>query len=275
MQFTFSTRAGSTRKPSEDFVAVGPGAAILLDGLTAPSDLGTGCMHGTPWFVAHLGSQLLGRVTTRPTDPLTTLVAEAIDAVAGMHAGTCDLEHPGTPSSSIAMIRIGQENVDHLVLFDSVILVSALSAAQVAVATDHRVDSFAQREHDDAVAQHLGTEEHTRAISRLVARQRFHRNVTDGYWVAAAKPEAASHAMTNSVDRAGIRQVALLSDGASCLVEKYAKTDWPGLLKILEAEGPAALIGRVREAEESDPHGIRWPRYKCSDDATAIWCRLS
>jgi len=32
------------------------------------------------------------------------------------------------------------------------------------------------------------------------------------------------------------------------------------------------LIARVRDAEQSDPDGVRWPRFKPSDDATAIFC---
>jgi hypothetical protein len=31
--------------------------AIVLDGLSAPPALRTGCAHGTPWFVARLGSE--------------------------------------------------------------------------------------------------------------------------------------------------------------------------------------------------------------------------
>ncbi|MFE9204091.1 hypothetical protein [Micromonospora sp. NPDC007230] len=65
---------------------------------------------------------------------------------------------------------------------------------------------------------------------------------------------------------------ALLSDGASRLADRFDLTDWAGLLEILHDHGPAELIHRVRAAEDSDPHGTRWPRGKTHDDATAAYC---
>ena len=38
----------------------------------------------------------------------------------------------------------------------------------------------------------------------------------------------------------------------------------------LTAAGPGELIRQVRAAETADPAGIRWPRNKIHDDATAI-----
>ena len=66
----------------------------------------------------------------------------------------------------------------------------------------------------------------------------------------------------------------LLSDGVSCLVELYAVVDWPELLGIMQQHGPTHVISRVREVEDADPTGTRWPRYKRSDDATAAFCLL-
>jgi hypothetical protein len=43
MRLTLATDAGSPPWPNEDFAAVGPGAAVLLDGATTvPSDADTG-----------------------------------------------------------------------------------------------------------------------------------------------------------------------------------------------------------------------------------------
>jgi hypothetical protein len=85
---------------------------------------------------------------------------------------------------------------------------------------------------------------------------------------------AAYQAVTGSWPRAQVKRAALLSDGASCLVEPYAVVDWMELLDILQQHGPTRLISRVREVEDADPTGTRWPRYKRSDDATAAFCLL-
>lgn len=270
MRVSFATTAGSKLKPSEDFVAATPTVALVLDGLTAPPDLGTGCVHGTPWFVAQLGTRLLREATCRPTDPLADCVADAITAVAALHRDTCDLTHTGTPCCSVAILREGPEQVEHLSLFDSVLLLDGVDG--VRAVSDLRIDGFAQAEHADIQTLPLGTDEHAAAVSRLVAAQRPHRNVPDGYWTAAADPAAAAHAVTGSVRRSTLHRAAVLSDGASCLAEDYDVVDWASLLDLLEVAGPDAVLDEVRRAEASDPRGTRWPRYKASDDSTAMLC---
>jgi hypothetical protein len=91
-------------------------------------------------------------------------------------------------------------------------------------------------------------------------------------WVAGAKPAAAYQAVTGAQPLDEVSRAALLSDGVSCLVELYAVVDWPEFLDNLEQHGPGHVISRVREVEDADPIGTRWPRYKRSDDATAAFC---
>ena len=54
VEVSFASWPGSISRPNEDFVTASPSVAAVLDGLLAPPALGTGCVHGTPWFVAHL-----------------------------------------------------------------------------------------------------------------------------------------------------------------------------------------------------------------------------
>ena len=285
MRVSFATRPGSAEKPTEDFLAAAPSVALVLDGLTSPPELGTGCVHGTPWFVAQLGTHLLHSATTRPATPLTDLVANAIEAVAGLHSESCDLMHPGTPSCSVALLREGSQSVDYLSIFDSVIILDGANGANGAngiegpddipmVVTDLRVDSYAQEEHKATQQYAIGTEEHWQAVKRLVAAQRPHRNQPDGYWVAAATPQAAYEAVTGSVPRSAVARAAVLSDGASCLVDRYATAHWRSLINLLDTHGPAEVIAQVRHAEAEDPLGTRWPRYKRSDDSTVVYCVL-
>jgi len=259
-------------RPNEDFVTASASVAVVLDGLSAPPTLGTGCLHGTPWFVAYLGTQVVGAATTARDEPLMDLVASAIARVANSHAHTCDLEHPGTPSSSLAVVREGDQRVEYLLLFDSVILLDG--APGLTVLTDRRVDAFAQQEHLATREQPIGSPAHQERVQELVAAQRRHRNQPGGYWVAGAKPAAAYRAVTGTRPLDQVSRAALLSDGVSCLVNLYAVTDWPELLGIMQQHGPARVISQVREVEDADPVGTRWPRYKRSDDATAAFCLL-
>jgi hypothetical protein len=269
----FDTAAGSASKPNEDFVAASSSVAVVLDGVTAPPTLGGSCAHGTPWFVAQLGSHLLSSATTQPDKPLPEVVADAITRVAETHGSSCDLEDPGTPASSVAIVREGDQVLDYLVLFDSVIMLAGPSDLEVV--SDRRVDAVAQHEDLATRAHPIGSHEHQARVHKLITAQRRWRNQPDGYWVAAANPAAAYEAVTGSWPRSLVSRAALLSDGVSCLVERYAAGDWRWLLTALQRQGPRHVISRVREAEHTDPAGLRWPRYKRSDDATAAVCLLS
>jgi hypothetical protein len=273
VEVSFASWPGSLSKSNEDFVAASPSVAVILDGLSAPPPLGTGCLHGTPWFVAQLGTRVMSAATTACDEPLEDLVATAITTVADSHAQTCDLEHPGTPSSSLAVLREQDQRIEYLLLFDSVIVLDGPSG--LTVVTDRRIDAVARQEDLATRAHPIGSPAHQGSVQELVAAQRRHRNQTHGYWVAGAKPAAAYKAVSGSQPHDQVRRAALLSDGVSCLVEMYELVDWPELLGIMQQHGPTHAISRVREAEDTDPIGTRWPRYKRSDDATAAFCLLS
>lgn len=182
MEVSFASWPGSLSKANEDFVAASPSVAVVLDGLSAPPPLATGCLHGAPWFVAQLGAQVMSAATTTGEEPLQDLVAGAIMRVADSHAHSWDLDHPGTPSSSLAVPREQDQRVEYLLLFDSVIILDGPSG--LAVVTDRRVDEFARQE-DLATREHLiGSPAHQERVQKLVAAQRRHRNQPGGYWVA-------------------------------------------------------------------------------------------
>lgn len=115
-----------------------------------------------------------------------------------------------------------------------------------------------------------GSPEKAQALVRMKQAELTARNVAGGYWLAAADPAIVAHAITGDVPRQHIQRAALLSDGAARAVDPFGLGDWQGILTILAAAGPGELIRQVRAAETADPAGLRWPRNKIHDDATAI-----
>jgi hypothetical protein len=97
--------------------------------------------------------------------------------------------------------------------------------------------------------------------------------ITDTHRAAAADPAAARVAATGSIPVAGLRGVALLSDGATRIADRYCVLTWPDVIKVVRDQGPAALIQQVRAAEDADPDCQRWPRNKARDDATVVYWR--
>ena len=66
MWVTLASDPGTPGWPNEDFSAVAPGAAVLLDGATTfPRGADTGCIHGVAWYARTLGATLLDLVLFR------------------------------------------------------------------------------------------------------------------------------------------------------------------------------------------------------------------
>jgi Protein phosphatase 2C len=95
--------------------------------------------------------------------------------------------------------------------------------------------------------------------------------ITDDHRGIRADPRAARAARAGVLAPDGLRGIALLSDGATRLADRFGLAGWPAVLDTIRADGPGALIRQVRAAEASDPHGTRWPRGKHHDDATVLW----
>ena len=247
---------------TDEFVAV-------LDGVTVPAGLETGCVHGPAWYVRRLGARLVGAV--RPDLALPDVLAAAIQGVRGDHAGRCDLDHPGTPQSTACLLRLRRDAVDYLVLSDCSLV---LDRGRIETITDLRAEHTSPQQREAALSGVLpyGSEDRAARLRQLSTSRRRHVNRDGGYWIAAADPEAAYHSVTGTVPLAGLRRAALLTDGASRAVDTFALTDWAGLLDVLDRHGPSHLISLVRTAELADPEGLTRPRYKRHDDATAAYC---
>ena len=87
----------------------------------------------------------------------------AITSVADLHGHTCDLDDPGTPATSVTIVREGDQGLDYLVLFDSVIVLDGPS--ELKVVTDRRVDAFAQAE-ESAIREHpIGSPAHQAGVT--------------------------------------------------------------------------------------------------------------
>jgi hypothetical protein len=270
MRAAIATQAGSQDTANEDWAGVAaPGLAVLLDGLSAPNGTGTGCRHGTPWYVSHLGPQLLA-LASDPSRSLADALAEAIRQVASLHPG-CDLTHPGTPSATVVLLRTLDKGADYLALADAVLLLDTTDGLKVV--SDERVDQLAAKERAAAQVP-SGSALKLRRRAQFTKALRRNRNRPGGYWVAAADPQAASQAITGSLPGKTLHRAVLLSDGASRLVDLFKLATWEELVALLDENGPDGLLHQIRAAEAIDPEGRQWPRTKHSDDATAVYLVL-
>lgn len=263
MNVSAASEPGRHARPSEDWHYASPHLTVVLDGATVRTD--TGCVHGVPWYVDQLGSQLVATLTATPRLSLTVALRRAIAAVARLHP-QCDLDHPGTPSAGVGIVVDRGSALRWLVLGDVTVAVD--TGERIEVLVDDRVSQTAAEARAVADRFAIGSPEKQAALRVMKEGELAARNTPGGYWIAAADPDAADHALQGTVT--SWSRLAVLTDGAARL-QAFGVAEWAEGFKLLDEAGPAGLIRAVRRAERSDPDGVRWPRNKRSDDATAVY----
>jgi hypothetical protein len=269
MYFAGVTVAGSPDVPNEDWVATTSDLIVMLDGATIRTE--TGCRHGAAWYTRKLGAAIIANAAARSI-PLTDVLADSIREVATLHP-ECDLVHPGTPSAAVGIVRLDSGCLRYLVLGDITVVLE--TGTGVTSVSDQRISVSAVQERAEVNRHLIGTAEKAQALIAMKHAELAARNTEGGYWIAAADPVAAEHAMTGEVATSGVRRLAVLTDGAARYVDLFDLADWHVVLNILSESGPQWFTDRlVRAVEEVDSRGARYPRNKVSDDATVVFAEL-
>ncbi|MFB9237582.1 hypothetical protein ACFFWC_18835 [Plantactinospora siamensis] len=230
---------------------------VLVDGAGGITGAEKVCHHGVTWYATRLGGALLGALSQDRS--LRDVLAESIERITDEHRDTCDVAHPISPFAAVGMLRFSGGLVEHLVLGDAVVVLGR-AGAEPFVAHDPREVAIARSFEARLKDIPEGSDEYRRLLLELRAR----RNSPGGFWVAKDDPRVVAEAITGSCPAGGVTAAALLSNGASRLVDTFGLTGWAGLLHLLETAGPGEIIRRVREAEVRD--GV------ATDDATIV-CR--
>lgn len=252
-------------RPTEDRVVLLPNAVVLADGATAlRADERSG-----GWYAEHLTLAVARHLAAEPTAGLRAVLAAAITDIATEH----DLVPGSAPSSTVSVLRWTPDQVDGLVLADSPIVVFTDDGPDVL--SDDRIAALPPSDYRKRLRSGAGYgPDHATAVRTAGTSTKRLRNVPGGFWVAEADPAAAKEARTRSWPRDGLRSALIASDGVSCGVDDYHLFEWPDVLALAVDEGPAAVLNRVRDAERTDPDGLRWPRPKRHDDQALVLLRF-
>ncbi|MEU5981020.1 protein phosphatase 2C domain-containing protein [Streptomyces sp. NPDC047434] len=254
-------------RANEDFVAWNDHVAVVVDGAGMPETLRAPCTHGVSWFAETLGTSVCAAAGGGAS--LQDVLASAIERTAHAHRHTCAVDDPLSPSATLAALRWRDDTLEWLVLGDCTLVVD--HRGRVEAISDTRLEAVARTERAAMKSAPPGSAERQRLHTRLVEAERACRNRPGGYWVAASDPQVADAALYGAYAFSDVSRAALLTDGAARLVNTFGLADWAGCLDLLEEQGTASLISRVRDAELSDSALICWPRSKPHDDATVAY----
>ncbi|HVT25347.1 MAG TPA: hypothetical protein VHD95_12020 [Rhizomicrobium sp.] len=99
-------------------------------------------------------------------------------------------------------------------------------------------------------------------------------NTVEGSWAFSPDIRCADHAQSTTFAAPTGTQMLLVSDGFLALASDYNRYDADGLLEAASSKGLRALYNEIRDIENADPEGRKFPRFKKSDDATAIFLKV-
>lgn len=248
--------------PSEDRVFVTPNAVIVLDGATQVRKL----ERDGGWIAQQLGQRLADGLIRVPDAPLVNLLEEALtDLVADYQ-----LQPGESPSATVNIVRCTDEAVDVLVLCDSPVALLGTDG-QLEVVRDDRL-----RDALRATGRPPGRRDMTDpAWQAAVDQFEAQRNVSGGFWVASANPQAARQVrlVSRPIDR--IAATLSMTDGVAVGMDEYRMpSSWSSAVALALTGGPGVLLEAVNAAELLDQDCIRWPRSKPHDDKALALLRL-
>jgi hypothetical protein len=109
----------------------------------------------------------------------------------------------------------------------------------------------------------------------MLRRIRASMNREGAHWTFGLDPACADHARTWSLDLKRPAHLLLMTDGFAALTDRYDAYGAGDLVQATLSRGLQELGRELRQIEASDAGGAKHPRFKASDDATALLMRLS
>jgi serine/threonine protein phosphatase PrpC len=269
---------GDSFKPNEDSFSHASGFACVFDGATV---LGENLMPGRSdaQWIAQFGARRLRAHAEansgRARDMLRAAAADAEKSFTALRKRAPE-ETYETPLASLMALFIRAGALDALWFGDCGALIKspdgAVSVVGEAIKSRARergrVSSLAE---PDGVAGSTVREKFLPALR--ASRNRV--NKKGGDWLFAPDVKCADHAKEARLLVQPNSRLLLASDGFFALVSDYGRYSAEELMSAAEQGGLVALGNELRAIEAADPKGLSFPRFKSSDDATAVLLSLT
>ncbi|MDG2533411.1 protein phosphatase 2C domain-containing protein [Sphingomonas sp. HITSZ_GF] len=261
--------AGDLSVPNDDRAGSARAHAWVIDGAT---DLGPPGLVGAQGGAAWLASAAQAGFTASAATGVEALFGDVAGAILAAWARDRTREPEDRweyPLASSLAVRLGAGEAEIGWLGDCVgFLWSAGAVTRLGPEKEIR-NSEAERA--ASLAQHgLGK---PKASAPILANLKSTRG-RPGMRVLSIDPAHMARVDTSRIACAPGDEILLMSDGYAALIDSYAAYDDAGLVAAIRARGLAAIAGELRAIEQGDAACTRFPRFKISDDATALWLRI-
>jgi hypothetical protein len=269
---------GDAAKANEDAFGQDAQAAVVIDGATplgdslmpGPSDAAWIAQFGARRLLAHLRDGMSARKALRAA------LADTQKSFEALRRAPVE-EMWQTPCASMMLAVPGEGSVELLWFGDCAALIKQGDAAVTVVG-----ETMDKRAAEAQRAQALAKEKNLSPAAGL-SRQEFigalragrNRINSGNSWLFSPDVKAASHVSRRVVKAASGSTLLLASDGFLALASDYGAYSADSLMAAAMDKGLGALGEELRAIEAGDAGGDKFPRFKKSDDATALLLKVS
>jgi hypothetical protein len=282
MQFEFLDALsipGNPAKPNDDAWGQTATAAVVLDGATNLCESLLPGDSDAAWLARFAARRLMAHCQggAAPHDALRHALGDAETSFAGLRRRVPKRGHEN-PYASMMFVSATDSGFEALWYGDCAALVKRPDAAveMIGDAFDKR-SAEAKRVKILADAKGLAPAAGVNRPEFLSALRaaRDTLNTDKGSWCFAPDTKAAEHVRRAHVDAPPGTVVLLASDGFLALASDYDAHDIESLVAQAETQGLETLAHQLRAIESDDAEGRKFPRFKTSDDATAVLLKLA
>lgn len=272
---------GCSRRGNEDRFGYASGAAWVLDGATDVS--GTSLKERTTawWLVEAYQAELQNQNSLGwPDDARELMRRLACGAKGRLEAQFGTASAPisaifGQASTALSLVRRVQDGWSVVCLADCPVLYRHPVTGRVEAISDPGFAPFDRRALEALHAARerepgAGLDRLVELIRPLIEANRASMNMDGGYAIGAIQPPPDQLLAERRLPE-GVEAFAILSDGFSRWYDLFKLGTPDQLFSRMEEGAMQELLAEIRQAEDDDPDGRRFPRFKKHDDATCLY----
>ncbi len=271
----FLSLPGDPHKPNEDSFVFSAAMAAVFDGATGLGEPLLARESDAQW-IAQWGARRLrvhaetGEGSAR--DWLRLAAADAKNSFLSLRR-RAPRENYEVPLASVIMVVLHGEALEALWLGDCAAFVRTPDG-KITVLGDIQSKRESERQRAVRLAKVRGAapagDELREEFMPALRATRNRVNSDGGEWLFAPDPAVADHAVEARTAAVPDALLLVASDGFLALVTDYERYTAEALIAAAKTSALGALGEELRAIEAADPSGVRYPRFKRSDDATAL-----
>lgn len=251
----------------------------IMDGATGLREANfTSDKTDARWFVTAWGGYLK-EALEKSHDSLKYIVKNGIGSVKELYLYEVNRENIDKldlPSASAGIYRIEEGTFEYLLIGDICLVIEDIEG-NVRVIKDTKLealDNIAINELNRMmVSGGLSFNEARQDIQDLLIKNRLLKNTDKGYWTLEFESSAVDYCICDKLPLQSISKALFMTDGFLAIHSNYNYLSIKDLVSFVDKEGLEKLYRILRDIEDEDKECHKYPRFKKSDDASAIYIK--